>query len=223
MKENILKKEWYILLLLLLPFAVSIYLYPSMPESVPIHFNAAGEPDNWGPRWINAFLLPVITIGLYFLMLAVPYIDPKKKIESAQRQLSAIRLIITLFMLAVYAFVMIQTLSPEMNMVSYVLMAVGLLIFAIGNYMNTVKPNYFIGVRTPWTLENEENWRKTHRFSAKVWSIGGLLMAAFGFFFAGSSISTVVIIGISIIICVIPFVYSYQLYKKQGKANEKTA
>jgi uncharacterized membrane protein len=217
-----LKKEWYILLILFLPFAVSIYLYPTLPDTVPIHFNAAGQPDDWGPKWLNAFLLPVISMGLYFVLLAVPFIDPKQKLEPAQKQLAGIRLILSLFMLGIYAFVMIQTINPELNMVKYVLVAVGILILAIGNYMNTIKPNYFIGIRTPWTLEDESNWKKTHSFTARLWTVSGIILAASGFVFAGTEYTVWGIIGLVIIISIIPVIYSYKLYKK-GQTNEKAA
>jgi len=219
MIKETLKREWYILLLLMIPFGVSIYLWGSLPEEVPIHFDASGVADDWGPKWINAFLLPSIGVAVYALLVSLPLIDPKKRINSSQKPIAAIRLIMSVFMVVIYSFVMAKTVNQELSLIIYVQVAVGLLILLIGNYMNSVKPNYFVGVRTPWTLENEEVWKKTHSFTAKLWTLGGLFMIIVPFLSNITELIWVIIVGLVLVLSLIPIVYSYLINKKLESVN----
>jgi uncharacterized membrane protein len=144
--KNTLKKEWYMIILLLSPFVASLMLWDTMPDIVPIHFNAAGEADDFGPKWINAFLLPGIALITYFFLLVIPAIDPKKRIENTQKPIAAIRIVISLFLIGVYALVMMKSFDMEADIGQFVLVSVGVLIAITGNYMNSIKPNYFIGI-----------------------------------------------------------------------------
>lgn len=208
-----LKKEWYVLVLLLVPFAVSAYLWNDLPDIVPTHFNAAGEADDWGPKWINAILIPSIGIVTYLMLVFLPAIDPKKKIQAAQKPIAAIRLFMSVFMVGIYAFVMSSSMGSTINFGIYVQTGVGALIFIVGNYINSVKPNYFIGIRTPWTLESPEVWKRTHRLGSKLWIVGGLIMMIFPWFGFASATLYFTIIMVSIL-AGIPLVYSYIIFKK---------
>jgi uncharacterized membrane protein len=217
--KNTLKKEWYMVVLLLAPFIASFILWEKMPDIVPVHFNAAGEADDFGPKWINAFLLPGIALVTYLFLLVIPAIDPKKKIENTQKPIAAIRIVISLFLIGVYALVMMKSFDLEADVGQFVLASVGILIAITGNYMNSIKPNYFIGIRTPWTLEDSEVWKKTHRFASKLWIVGGVLMTVSAFipFLKGSPFF---ILGAVLILAGIPFIYSYQLFNKLKNSNE---
>lgn len=217
--ENTLKKEWYVLIILIAPFVASTILWDTMPNIVPTHFNAAGKADDYGPKWINAFLLPGIAVITYFFLLIIPAIDPKKRIDNAQKPIAAIRIVISLFLVGVYALVMVKTFNMEADIVQFVLASVGVLILITGNYMNSIKPNYFIGIRTPWTLENPEVWKKTHRFASKLWIIGGLFITAFAFIPALKG-SLFIIVESVIVLAVIPLVYSYIIFNKLQQPNE---
>ena len=217
--KNTLKKEWYMIILLLSPFVASLMLWDTMPDIVPIHFNAAGEADDFGPRWINAFLLPGIALITYFFLLVIPAIDPKKRIENTQKPIAAIRIVISLFLIGVYALVMMKSFDMEADIGQFVLVSVGVLIAITGNYMNSIKPNYFIGIRTPWTLEDPEVWKKTHRFASKLWIIGGIIMTASAFIpiLKGSIFVT---IGSVMVLAIIPLIYSYQIFNKLKNSNK---
>jgi uncharacterized membrane protein len=187
-----------------------------MPDTVPIHFNAEGIADDWGAKWINAFILPSIGVAIYLLLLLIPKIDPKKNIENFQKPLAAVRILMALFFVAIYAFVMIQSLDQEVNMIMYVLIAIGGLIMILGNYMNSVKQNYFIGVKTPWTLESEYVWKKTHRLTSKLWVTAGLIIIGLSFVLAESSSAATIFISIVVLVSLIPVLYSYFLFKKEN-------
>ena len=174
--KETMKKEWFVLLVLLLPFAASAVLWSQLPERVPIHFNAQGEVNGWGPKWMNAFLLPAIGVGMYLLLLVTPLLDPKKKIANPQKAMSAIRITIAIFFVGVYALLMAKSLDVKIDMQVWLPAGTGLFFLVFGNYMGAIKHNYFIGIRTPWTLESAEVWKKTHRLGGKVFVVGGLLM-----------------------------------------------
>lgn len=216
--KNTVKREWYVLIILLVPFLVSLLLWNDMPDIVPTHFNAAGEADDYGPKWINAFLLPGIAVITYLFLLFIPKIDPKKRIESAQKPIAAIRILISLFLVGIYSLVMMKSLDMDVNIGRLVSISVGVVILIIGNYMNSIKPNYFIGIRTPWTLENPNVWKKTHRFSSKLWVVGGLVMIISSLFIKPES-SVFVIITSTIFLAVIPLLYSYIIFNKFQKSE----
>lgn len=113
---------------------------------------------------------------------------------------------------------MMKSFDLEADVGQFVLVSIGILIAITGNYMNSIKPNYFIGIRTPWTLENPDVWKKTHRFASKLWIIGGVLMtiSAFTPFLKDSLF---VIVGAVLILAVIPFIYSYRLFNKLKNFN----
>lgn len=208
-----LKKEWFILVILIVPFFVSAYFWDELPDEVPTHFNIQGEADDWGPKWMAAYMIPMIGIGTYLMILLLPAIDPKKKIESAQKPVAAIRMFTSVFMVGIYAFVMAASLGTTINFSNYIIIGVGMLILIVGNYMNSIKPNYFIGIRTPWTLENEEVWKRTHRLSSKIWIVGGLLLMLSPLVPEMIRLDYLIYIIVGIL-AGIPLVYSYVIYKK---------
>lgn len=214
MFKETLKKEWYVLILLIIPFGASAYLWNDLPDVVPTHFNMQGEADDWGPKWVNAIMFPAIGLATYLSLIFLPFIDPKKRIESRQKPIAAIRIMLSFFMVGLYAFIMAKSMGSELEIGIYVNVAVGLLILVLGNYMSSLKQNYFIGVKTPWTLENEEVWKRTHRITAKIWMVGGLLLVMIPFLI-GNQIIYWSIFGVLISLLVLyPVIYSYVIFQK---------
>ena len=210
---NLLKKEWPVILLLLAPFVVSLILSERVPDTVPTHFNLQGEADDYGPKGIILYLLPAFGLLLYVALLFLPRIDPKKRIEEAQKPIAAIRLIISVFMVGLYAMMLLVITGSDVSINSYVFIAVGILFFGLGNYMNTVKPNYFIGIRTPWTLENPTVWKKTHRLGSKIWMVGGVLVIISELVFSESVNG--IVFGVTVgVMVMVPLLYSYFEFKK---------
>lgn len=209
-----LKKEWYVVLLLLLPFAFSMYIWDELPDQVPTHFNLQGEADDWGPKWVNAIMFPVIGLGTYLLLVFLPMIDPKKRIESRQKPIAAIRIITSMFMVFMYVFIMAESIGTDINFSIYLQVGIGMLFLVLGNYMHSIKQNYFIGVRTPWTLENEEVWKRTHRLTAKVWTAGAIIMIIAPLIIS-NAVAYWSIFGVVITILVlVPIIYSYVTFQQ---------
>lgn len=211
------KKEIPFLAIALIPFVYLIYIWNRLPEKVPMHWNGAGEIDRYGDKKelvVTLFMLVGIT---YFVFLIIPSIDPKQKLQNMGNKLNNLRMILTLLMSGLAVFILYSVQQKTSNP-SFVLAIIGLLFAFLGNYFKTIKPNYFIGIKTPWTLENEEVWKKTHLMGGKLWFVGGLLMALT--FVLPNKIQFYTFMGIVAVITIVPIVYSYLEFKKTKTDNK---
>ena len=205
------KKEIPFIAVALLPFVYLAYIWNELPKEVPMHWNASGEIDRWGDKSELFMMLFMLTGITYFVFLIIPYIDPKQKLQNMGNKLNNLRLILALFMSALVIYILYSVQQKTSNPV-LIFPLVGLLFAFLGNYFKTIKPNYFIGIRTPWTLENEEVWKKTHLIGGKLWFVGGLLMALT--FVLPNKIQIYTFLAIAAVITIVPIVYSYLEFKK---------
>ncbi|MBI2874796.1 MAG: SdpI family protein [Firmicutes bacterium] len=174
-----LKRDSILMVLLLAALVGAAAVYPFLPARVPIHWNAAGEIDNYGSRAFGAFFGPLLGLGMYLLMLAVPLIDPRKaNYATFVSTYRLFRWVITLFMLMIWVVTMFVSLGYPVDVGIVVRLGVGALFVFIGNHLGNVRHNYFVGIRTPWTLADPEVWRRTHRVGGWVMVAGGLLVMA---------------------------------------------
>lgn len=213
-----LKKELPIIGFVLLPFIYLAYLWNSLPEKVPMHWNYKGEIDDWGTKYSLLgliFLLPVLT---YVLMLVIPKIDPKKRIELMGGKYYQIKFVLVGFMSVLAIYIIHSSNSQTLSSPSIVLVLIGLLFMALGNYFKVIKQNYFLGIKTPWTLESEEVWKLTHILAGKLWIVGGLLIVIFSLVIP-EDINFYLFIIITAIITIVPIVYSYLIFRKLKKSN----
>lgn len=205
------KKEIPFIAVALLPFVYLAYIWNELPKEVPMHWNASGEIDRWGDKSELFMMLFMLTGISYFVFLIIPYIDPKQKLQNMGNKLNNLRLILGLFMSALAIYILYSVQQKTSNPV-LIFPLIGLLFAFLGNYFKTIKPNYFIGIRTPWTLENEDVWKKTHLLGGKLWFVGGLLMAMT--FVLPNKIQFYTFMGITAVISIFPIVYSYLEFKK---------
>lgn len=213
--SSLLQKEWYIPVLLLLPFLVSWSVWDLLPDQLPIHFNMKGEADDWGPKWINAFLMPLLALGLYFFLLIVPVIDPKNQIENKQKSLRIIRIATSMFMVMLYGVIMGRSLGYDWNITQIIFAATGLLFLLLGQAMKTVKPNYFMGIRTPWTLESVDVWTATHAWAGVVWVWGGAAMMLISFI-PSEAVMLGLFLAIVAVLVLGPIVHSFLEHRKRS-------
>lgn len=213
--ENI-KKEIPYLLIALLPFAYLIYIWPSLPQRVPMHWNGSGEIDRWGDKSETLIIPILMSAVVYIVFLMAPKIDPKRKLQNMGHKLDNFRLALTCFMsvLSIYILYCIKNINGDPKLL---LPLLGLLFVFFGNYMKTMKPNYFIGFRTPWTLENETVWKKTHQLGGNLWFIGGILTMLTFLLHGKTQFYT--FIGITVVISIIPIIYSYIEFQKIKNNN----
>ncbi|MEN3780796.1 MULTISPECIES: SdpI family protein [Priestia] len=209
-----MKKHVFPLGITLLTLVAWLIALPHLPATMPIHWGANGEADGFATK-INAMILTVgIMVLIYFIIAFVPRIDPRKE---NYKYFSKTYNILLNAVLLLFFFVNMSTILQGLGYnvpMSYIapIMA-GLVFIIIGNYLQRVRSNYFMGIRTPWTLSNENVWKKTHRLSGKIFFIGGLLILISAFLPDGYK--SVIMWG-SIVLCVaIPYLYSYVAYKKE--------
>ncbi len=209
-----MKKEIKYWIILLIPF-VFIYLkWDEFPEQVAIHFNINGEADGWAKKEVGVLMGPLMNIGIYLILLIIPLIDPRKlNYALFEKKYGSIRLIIHLFFLFICFIISAEALDYKINTSQWMQIGIAGLFMVLGNYLKAVKPNYFVGVRTPWTLENETVWKKTHNVTAKLWvTLSAIVLIIQLFVFVSWIMAPYVII-----IATVPIIYSFIEYKKIKK------
>ncbi|GAA4742307.1 SdpI family protein [Flavisolibacter ginsenosidimutans] len=213
MKKNLL--PWIVVLVALLPAVYLLLIWPSMPQTVPVHFGADMKPDRLGDKdelWLTTGILAVVSIVVYFLLINLHRFDPKRK-DAAQSATFQKLAGGTVIFIAALNFLILNSAKGGTTIQSFLFPLLGLMFAFIGNYMNHIKPNYFAGIRLPWTLNNDENWRRTHQLGGKLWFAGGLLIAVVCLFLKPPA-SFIFFIVVIVVMVFIPVVYSYRLYKK---------
>lgn len=213
-----LKKELPIIAVVLLPFIYLAYIWNQLPEKVPVHWNSLGEIDRYGEK-IELLLIPILLpLLVYVIFLIVPRIDPKNKLHQMGNKLQAIKTLMVVLMSVLALFILYSAKHQSFNNPNYMVLLIGVLYIVLGNYFKTIKPNYFIGIRTPWTLENETVWKDTHRLGGKMWFIGGIIVVLSSLMLDHKQNFTLFLI-ITTILALVPVVYSYIRFKKEKKKN----
>jgi len=208
-----LKKEFPIIAIILLPFVYLAYVWNALPETVAMQYNMAGEVSRYGSKF-ELLLIPIfLPLLTYLIFLLAPKIDPKKKLDKMGNKLYVLKFMLTAFMSVIAIYAIYSAKVGTMSNPNYIILFLGVLFIILGNYFQTIKANYFIGIRTPWTLESESVWKATHRMAGKLWFVGGLLVVLFSLLLDKSQ-NTIVFIAITAVITIIPIIYSYLLYKR---------
>ena len=214
-----LKKEIPLLIIVSLPFIYLAYIWDNLPNKVPLHFNLKGEIDRYGDKTellLIPILLPLLT---YVLFSIIPKIDPKEKIRNMGNKFSRIKTLLITFMSLLAIFMIYTTKNPTASNPNYITLFIGVLYLIFGNYFKTIKPNYFIGIRTPWTLESEIVWKETHQVAGKLWFITGIIITISSLLL-NKQINFKIFIILTIIISVIPILYSFLKYKQHKSINK---
>lgn len=203
-----------------IPFALLWYIWPQLPSIVPVHFGPSGKADGFGNKnelWVSLSILTFIGFGFFLLLLNIHKIDPKKSLHSLSL-MKKIAFAVLCIIVFIECLIVQSAKSSETHLDKIIIPLLGVFFAFLGSTFYSVQPNYFVGIRTPWALENADNWKATHQLAAKLWVIGGLLaiplsmltpfvVAVFGF------------IAIAFTICIIPFVFSYRYHKKGNTAS----
>ena len=210
MKREKIIQEGVLLLITLLPVLYVAFNWTQLPESVPVHFDMKGEPNGFGSRWVYVFL----PIGLYLLMLVLPKIDPRKANYAVfEGSYYKLRMILGVFFGVINTTVIWGIVNNTNSMQKFIPLTLFFLFMLIGNYLGTVRPNYFVGIKVPWTLNSDEVWIRTHKLAGKLWFWGSL--AGMGLYFVVDRFEWV-FIPLLVILVVVPIAYSYLIYQKAG-------
>jgi len=226
-KKEIIMDKFLKKIVWLIIIAPAVYLtiiWNKLPEKVAIHFNLQGNPDRYGSKnglIIGVAVLIVLASAIWLLMPLVYKLDRKKRAVENKTRLLRMAFAISIFISFVACVIINSTVYDTHFNIRIIFGSIGLVWCTMGNYMHNIKPNHFAGFRNSWTLNNEENWRKTHLLGGKLWFAGGLLVTVVCFF-ASINIVIITVVSIALITILIPFIYSYRLYKKQKALNSIT-
>ena len=211
------KSDIAVIVILLLSLVHILVVYPSMPQTIPTHWNIQGEIDGYGGKG-TLFYIWGLNVLMAALFCVIPKIDPRgKNYARFDGFYQAFKIIMILFMTGINEMMIFSAFGKfNLSVEKIMPAAIGILFVIIGNYMPKCKQNYTFGIKTPWTLESEEVWNKTHRFSGPVWVVCGIAMAVSALFFDG--MVNFIVTAIAIIVLVFSgVVYSYFCYKKTVK------
>lgn len=204
---------WPVILAPLVYLAIS---WSNIPETVALHFQLDGTPDRFGNKKeliAATAILAAVGLGVYLLLKNIYRIDPKKYAAENKERLQRMGFATAIFISVINAVIIYSAVAGKLKFdIRFVFGGIGALWCILGNYLHTIKPNYFAGFRLPWTLNNEENWRRTHLMAGKLWFGGGLLLFIICVL-GNNTIAIVAFIVITLITTILPVVYSYKLYK----------
>ena len=199
-------------------FVLSIYFYPHVPEQMATHWNSQGEVDGYMPKFWGLFFMPVLITGLAIMFLVIPKIDPKKEnIEKFRKYYDRFTVIFVLFMVTVHLQILLWNTGVRISPSAILPVGTGVLFYYIGTLVENAERNWFIGVRTPWTLSSDRVWKKTNRLGGKLFRAAGII-AVFGAVF--SEFAFLFIIIPVLFAAGFTVVYSYVEYHKELKEAE---
>lgn len=181
---------------------------------VPIHWGADGQPDDWADKTVGLFLMPAIAAGVALLLALIPRFEPRRaNLERSAKSYGAVWIGVMLLLGGLHLLAISVALGAEMDLTRIVFVSVGLLFVVIGNYLPKVRPNYMMGIRTPWTLASDLSWTKTHRVGGRLFVIEGIALAGLGLLGVTGTPLVGAMIGAIVVLLVVTFTYSYQVWK----------
>ena len=200
----------YVFVLLMLVAGVAAYRY--LPEIIPTHWNFAGEADGFGPKATFVWLFPGIAIAVLILFWFLPKIDPKKdKYKKFAEVWEIMQAVLVGYFAYMYFVSLYAAVVLDVNVSAFVLVGVGVLFLILGNYMGKIRQNYFVGIKTPWTIENEDVWNKTHRFGGWCFVIAALIFVLQGL----TGFVSIWLFGLAIVVAaLLPILYSYWIFPR---------
>ena len=211
------KTELAILGIAALLFVIGGYFYPHMPERIASHWNAQGQVDGYISKFWGLFLMPLVCVGLSLLLIAIPRIDPlRANIERFKGFYFSFAIMLLLFMLYLYVLTILWNLGVRFNMIRLLVPAFAVLYFYCGILVEKAKRNWFIGIRTPWTLSSDVVWDKTHKIGGKLFKVAGILVLL-GLIFPNHAI--LFVLCPVILVALTTTVYSYFEYSRETKTS----
>ncbi|GIK08133.1 MAG: hypothetical protein JETCAE02_01230 [Anaerolineaceae bacterium] len=191
-----------------------VVLYARLPDPMPSHWNAAGEVDGYMSKFWGVFLVPIMTIVLLPLFLVIPQIDPlKANIAKFLGIFNGFIVAFTAYMFLVFGLILAAALGYQFNMTYALLPIVGLLFVGVGYMTGKAKRNFFIGIRTPWTLSSETVWDATHKLGAKLFMLAGAITIVSAFL---GEAGVWLMLAALLAAAFVPIVYSYILWRREN-------
>ena len=209
-----MRSRWFGLVIAVIAAGISIWAYPQLPPTVATHWNVRGVADGFSGRLMAVSIMPLVIIAMTGVFNVLPRLDPRR--ANYSKFIGTYWLIanaVILFILIGHGMIVATGLGYPVKIGRTMPIGVGLLFIVLGNYLTRVEPNWFVGIRTPWTLSSDTVWRKTHRTGGWLMVLGGIVIAACAFFPPGAFLP--LFIAAVLIMAVIPIVQSYVLWKRE--------
>lgn len=201
------RTEWLMVLVIFGMFVLAAAAWPTAPQHFPTHWGVHGV-DAYGSRFEGLLLNPLMALGIYALTLVVPRFDPgKANYAQFAGAYTTIRLVIVLFLAVIYVLTVLVAYGRQLDLLTIVLPMFGAVLIVLGNSMGKIRPNWFVGIRTPWTLSSKASWDRTHRFGGWLFIAGGLIVAASVGLPATLMVAMCAAVPLGIVVAC--FVYSY--------------
>ena len=215
MKKNITAADLLVYMIMAIPPIYLALHYHSLPQTIPLHFNFHGA-DGYGDKsqsWVFISIITLVSFAMYAFLKNIMSIDPKRPAASSASLFHKIAVMMVVF-LSILEIIILKAMQGNMfSLEKLLLPCMGIFFSLLGNLMLNIKPNYFVGIRVPWTLENDDNWRKTHRLAGKLWFAGGII-AAITAILLPYKYAFICFIAIVSVITIIPVIFSYQYFRK---------
>lgn len=211
------RREWPQMLLLSAMFALAAWTWHLAPARVPVHWGLDGRPDRFGGRFEGVFLQPLLALGTAVLLAFLPRLDPGRANYATFAGAYAFMRTLVLVVLAGVQVATTETIRGHaVDMMRIVPPMTGLLFIGFGNVLGKVRPNWFVGIRTPWTLSSKRSWSQTHRAGGWVFVGVGLLLTTLSVLRAPAW--RVVVFAVSVVAMLGLVVYSYLVWKDDPDA-----
>ena len=201
-------------LLLAASVAFSLSVAARLPDTVVTHWGLNGQPDGWGSKWTILILMPFVQATMAILTVVLPAISPREyRIERFGKTYAWIMVLVAAMMAAMHTIIVLKTAGAAFDIGRAIFAVLFLVWILLGNVIGRVGQNYFVGIRTPWTLSDEHVWRETHRAAGRLWVAGGLLGLL------GSLVGApfVALIAFFLVIALVPVGQSYTIYRRIGR------
>jgi uncharacterized membrane protein len=209
------------LVLVIAMFAVGGALFSQMPAQMVSHWNAAGEVNGTISRFWGVFLFPIISLGLLGLFLIIPRIDPLRiNIQKFKGYYYGFIVVCLVYFFYIYVLSLLWNLDLRFDMMGALMPAIGVLFLVVGLMMLKAKRNFFIGIRTPWTLSSDEVWDRTHKLGGRLFIAVGIITAILAAFL--SEIAIWVMLGMVLATALFSIIYSYAIFHKLEKEGKVT-
>ena len=218
MIKNNKKKLIISSIIILLPILVGAIIWDYLPKEIAIHWNMDGESDGFSGRIFAIFGIPIIVFIIHWILVFFTVHDPKNK-EQSSKVFNMVLWFLPIISLIVSGFIYGIALGYDISIDIMVRVLLGFMFLVLGNYMPKCKQNHTIGVKVKWTLKNEENWNKTHRFAGRLWVFGGVIILS-TMLVPMDNIMNVFFVLI-LFIAFGPIIYSYAYYRKQLNSAKK--
>jgi len=207
------RSEWPHLVLLAGMFALAAATWSGAPERIVMHWDINGRPDGFGGRFEGLLGIPLLALGLYLLMLFLPRIDPgRANYETFASAYATFRLALVVTMAGLYGVIQLWIRGRRVNVETVVPLLMGVLFIVIGNLLGKVRPNWFVGIRTPWTLSSKLAWTHTHRAGGWLFVVMGVIVMAVALARSAWAMWTTIGMGAAGVLSLV--VYSYMLWRR---------